>query len=395
MRPTAPRTLAVLGGTVLALTAAGPAFAADPVGTVLHAGSPTAIAGSYLITLANGTQVDPARAGKLAQRYGGSVGRVFGHALEGYTATLTARQAARLAADPSVASVEADQTVRVTDTQSSAPWGLDRSDQRALPLSTTYTYGPSSGVTVYVVDTGVRITHQDFGGRASYGYDAVDGDNVADDGNGHGTFVAGVAAGATYGIAKSATIVGVRVLDNNGSGTTAGVVAGVDWVTAHATPGRSVGNLSLGGGASTTLDNAVRSAVNAGIPFAIAAGNSGVNASTTSPARVTEALTVGATDRTDARASWSNYGAVLDLFAPGVSITSDWRTSNTATYTGSGTSFSAPHVAGAAALYLAAHPGAASATVNAAVVAAATTGVVTNPGSGSPNRLLYTPSLSS
>ncbi|SFF58662.1 Subtilase family protein [Actinoplanes philippinensis] len=180
------------------------------------------------------------------------------------------------------------------------------------------------------------------------------------------------------------------MLDNNGSGTTAGVIAGIDWVTANATPGRSVANLSLGGGASTTLDAAVRRSIAAGIPYAIAAGNSGVNASSTSPARVTEALTVGATSNTDAKASWSNYGSVLDLFAPGVSITSSWRTSDTATYTGSGTSFAAPHVAGAVALYLADNPGASVTAVNAAIVNNATTGVVTGAGTGSPNRLLYT-----
>ncbi|GAA2551607.1 hypothetical protein GCM10010435_22240 [Winogradskya consettensis] len=395
IRSSVTRAAAALAGTAIALAAATPALAAEPTGTVEHAGSATAIDGSYLVTLKDGTQADNAVAQRLTTRYGGTVGKVFGHAVEGYTAHLSARQAARLAADPAVASVEADQIVRIADTQTSAPWGLDRSDQRALPLSGTYTYGPSSGVTVYVIDTGITITHQDFGGRASYGYDAVDGDNVAQDGNGHGTFVAGVAVGSTYGIAKSANVVGVRVLDNNGSGTTAGVIAGIDWVTANATRGTSVANLSLGGGTSTTLDAAVRRSIAAGIPYAIAAGNSGVNAGTTSPARVTEALTVGATSRTDAKASWSNYGSVLDLFAPGVDITSAWRTSNTATYTGSGTSFSSPHVAGAAALYLAAHPGASVTTVNAAIVAAATTGVVTSPGSGSPNRLLYTPSLSS
>ncbi|GIE86040.1 S8 family peptidase [Actinoplanes regularis] len=386
------RAAAVLTGVTLALTATAPAFAAEATGTVLNAASATAVPGTYLVTLK--TDVDRARADRLAARYGGSVTRVFGHAVEGYTAQLTARQAARLAADPSVASVEADQIVRITDTQSSAPWGLDRVDQRALPLSGTYTYGPSSGTTVYVIDTGIRISHQDFGGRAAYGYDAVDGDNVAQDGNGHGTFVSAVAVGSTYGVAKSANVVGVRVLDNNGSGTTAGVIAGIDWVTANAVAGRSVANLSLGGGTSSTLDAAVRRSITAGIPYAIAAGNSGANASTTSPARVTEALTVGATSNTDAKASWSNYGSVLDLFAPGVNITSAWRTSDSATYTGSGTSFSSPHVAGAAALYLTAHPGASVATVNAAIVGAATTGVVTSPGSGSPNRLLYTGSLS-
>lgn len=382
------RNVAVLTGVGLALSLTTPAFAEPATGQVRYSDSSTAIAGSYVVVLKS--DVDPARADRITKRYGGTVSRVFGHAVEGYSAHLTAGQAARLAADPAVASVEADQSIRIADTQTGAPWGLDRIDQRALPLSTTYTYGPSSGVTVYVVDTGITIGHQQFGGRASYGYDAVDGDNVSQDGNGHGTFVAGVAVGSTYGVAKSANVVGVRVLDNNGSGTTAGVIAGVDWVTANAAPGRSVANLSLGGGVSTTLDAAVRRSITAGIPYTIAAGNSGVNAANTSPARVTEALTVGATSNTDAKASWSNYGAVLDVFAPGVSITSAWRTSNTATYTGSGTSFAAPHVAGAVALYLAAHPGASVATVNAAIVGAATTGVVTSPGGGSPNRLLYT-----
>ncbi|MDI6100650.1 S8 family peptidase [Actinoplanes sp. NEAU-A12] len=386
------RGAAILVGTAVGLSLTTPAFAAPATGEILYADSATAIGGSYVVVLKNG-QADQARADSLTKRYGGTVSRVFGHAVEGWTAKLSARQAARLAADPAVAAVEADQTIRIAATQTSAPWGLDRIDQRALPLSTTYTYGPSNGVTVYVVDTGITVTHQDFGGRASYGYDAVDGDNIAQDGNGHGTFVAGVAVGSTYGVAKSANVVGVRVLDDNGSGTTAGVIAGIDWVTANAAPGRSVANLSLGGGASSTLDAAVRRSITAGIPYTIAAGNSGVNAGSTSPARVTEALTVGATSSTDAKASWSNYGSVLDLFAPGVSITSAWRTGNTATYTGSGTSFAAPHVAGAAALYLATHPGASVSAVNAAIVNAATTGVVTSRGSGSPNRLLHTATL--
>ncbi|GAA4605631.1 subtilisin family serine protease [Actinoplanes octamycinicus] len=388
MRP-ATRSAAILAGTALALSLTTPAFAAPATGTVLYADSATAIGGSYVVVLKSG-EADRSRADRITRRYGGTVSRVFGHAVEGWTAKLSAAQAARLAADPAVAAVEADQTVRIAGTQTGAPWGLDRIDQRTRPLNNTFVYGPSTGVTVYVVDTGITVTHQDFGGRASYGYDAVDGDTVAQDGNGHGTFVAGVAAGTTYGVAKTANVVGVRVLDNNGSGTTAGVIAGIDWVTANATPGRSVANLSLGGGTSSTLDAAVRRSISAGIPYAIAAGNSGVNASGSSPARVTEALTVGATDSADTRASWSNYGSVLDLFAPGVSITSAWRTSNTATYTGSGTSFAAPHVAGAVALYLSAHPGASVTTVNAAIVNAATTGVVTSPGSGSPNRLLYT-----
>ncbi|GIG88742.1 S8 family peptidase [Plantactinospora endophytica] len=398
--PTRRRILTTLGAVALAGTmsvaVAIPAGAAVPAtGTILGAASPTAVAGSYIVVLKDGQQLDPATAGSLTSRYGGKVTRVFGRSVHGYSATLSESAARRLAADPAVSYLEQDQAIHAVATQSNPPsWGLDRIDQRSLPLNQSFTYGTSTGVRIYVIDTGVRISHQDFGGRASHGYDAVDNDYNSDDGNGHGTFVAGVAAGTAYGVAKNASIVGVRVLNNSGSGTTAGVIAGIDWVTANAVR-PAVANLSLGGGASSTLDAAVRRSINAGITYTIAAGNSGVPATGTSPARVTEALTVGATNRTDTRASWSNYGTALDLFAPGVDITSAWRTSNAATYTGSGTSFSAPHVAGAAAIYLRNNPGASPATVNAAVIAASTPNVVTNPGASSPNRLLYINTLGS
>ncbi|MFE1429278.1 S8 family peptidase [Streptomyces fungicidicus] len=380
-------TAALAGG----LTSA-PAQAAPAEGTVLAAGSPTAVKDSYIVTLRTGAGLKArSAAGKdLVERYGGSVRKTFGSALNGYTAALSAAEARRLAADPAVASVEQNQRVSVTDTtQSSAPWGLDRIDQASLPLSGTYTYPDSagSGVTAYVIDTGVRITHQQISGRAAYGYDAVDGDTTASDGNGHGTHVATTIAGSTYGVAKKAKIVAVRVLDNNGSGTTAGVIAGVDWVTANHS-GPSVANLSLGGGASSTLDTAVRNSIASGVTYAVAAGNSSANASSYSPARVTEAITVGATTSTDARASYSNYGSVLDVFAPGSSITAGWHTSDTATSTISGTSMATPHVAGAAAVFLAGHTSATPAQVASALVNGATTGKVTGPGSGSPNRLL-------
>ncbi|MEU3999016.1 S8 family peptidase [Streptomyces fungicidicus] len=380
-------TAALAGG----LTSA-PAQAAPAEGTVLAAGSPTAVKDSYIVTLRTGAGLKArSAAGKdLVERYGGSVRKTFGSALNGYTAALSAAEARRLAADPAVASVEQNQRVSVTDTtQSSAPWGLDRIDQASLPLSGTYTYPDSagSGVTAYVIDTGVRITHQQISGRAAYGYDAVDGDATASDGNGHGTHVATTIAGSTYGVAKKAKIVAVRVLDNNGSGTTAGVIAGVDWVTANHS-GPSVANLSLGGGASSTLDTAVRNSIASGVTYAVAAGNSSANASSYSPARVTEAITVGATTSTDARASYSNYGSVLDVFAPGSSITAGWHTSDTATSTISGTSMATPHVAGAAAVFLAGHTSATPAQVASALVNGATTGKVTGPGSGSPNRLL-------
>ncbi|MFC7842365.1 S8 family peptidase [Streptomyces sp. NPDC001046] len=379
-------TAALVGG----LTAL-PAQAAPAEGRVLAADSPSAVKNSYIVTLRKsaGLKASSAAAKGLVKGYGGSVERTFGSALNGYSASLSAGEARRLAADPAVASVEQNQRVSLAATQTSAPWGLDRIDQPSLPLSRTYTYPDSagSGVTVYVVDTGVRITHQQISGRAAHGYDAVDGDNDASDGNGHGTHVATTVAGSTYGVAKKAKVVGVRVLNNSGSGTTAGVIAGIDWVTRNHS-GPSVANLSLGGGASTALDTAVRNSIASGVTYAVAAGNSNTSASSSSPARVAEALTVGATTSSDARASYSNYGSALDLFAPGSSITAGWHTSDTATNTISGTSMATPHVAGAAAVYLAGHPSAGPAQVASALVAGAATGKVTGPGAGSPNRLL-------
>ncbi|MFJ3611697.1 S8 family peptidase [Streptomyces hydrogenans] len=395
---TARRTLIASAATVAALAtglAVAPAQAAPAPaeGVVVAAGSPDAVDGSYLVTLKPGAgfAAGSAKGRGLIAGYGGKVGKTFGAALNGYAVTLDAAAARRLAADPAVATVEQNQTVRADATQTNAPWGLDRIDQASLPLSGTFTYPDSAGagVTAYVIDTGVRISHGELAGRAVNGYDAVEGDTVAQDGNGHGTHVATTIAGSTYGVAKAAKVVAVRVLDANGSGTTAGVVAGIDWVTSHHTAGApAVANLSLGGGASTTLDNAVKRSIADGVTYAVAAGNSGVNARNSSPARVTEALTVGATGNTDAKASWSNYGAVLDLFAPGVSITAGWHTSDTATNTISGTSMAAPHVAGAAAVYLAGHTSATPAQVATALVNGATPDKVTTPGTGSPNRLL-------
>ncbi|AZM60233.1 MULTISPECIES: S8 family peptidase [unclassified Streptomyces] len=393
------RRLATLGAAttaalVASLVSALPAGAAPaaPEGRIQYAGAPNAVPGSYLVTL----KADEARSGSaegraLAEKYGADIERTYTKALNGYAVEASEAEAKRLAADPAVATVVQNRTFHVTGTQPNPPsWGLDRTDQRGLPLDNSYTYPDSGGegVTAYVIDTGVRITHNDFGGRASYGYDAVDNDNTAQDGHGHGTHVAGTVAGGSFGVAKKARVVGVRVLNNSGSGTTAQVVAGIDWVARNAVK-PAVANMSLGGGADSTLDAAVRGAIASGVTFVVAAGNESTNASTKSPARVAEAITVGATTSGDARASYSNYGSVLDLFAPGSAITSAWRTSDTATNTISGTSMASPHVAGAAALHLAVHPSATPAEVSAALTSSATTGVVGNPGSGSPNRLLY------
>ncbi|MBW5424285.1 S8 family serine peptidase [Streptomyces sp. BG9H] len=376
-------------GTVTAL----PAQAAPTEGTVIAAGSPDAVKGSYIVTLkkSSGLKATTSRGKGLISEYGGSVTKTYKSALNGYAAKLSAAEARRLAADPAVASVEQNQRVRTTATQTNAPWGLDRIDQARLPLNGSFTYPDTagSGVTAYVIDTGVRISHSEISGRAVNGYDAVDGDTTAQDGNGHGTHVATTIAGKTYGVAKKTKIVAVRVLDNNGSGTTAGVIAGIDWVTGnHAAGAPAVANMSLGGGASTSLDNAVKNSIADGVTYAVAAGNEGVNASSSSPARVPAAITVGATGSNDAKASWSNYGSVLDIFAPGVSIKAGWHTGDTATNTISGTSMATPHVAGAAAIYLAGRPAATPAQVSSALVTGATPSVVTSPGSGSPNRLL-------
>ncbi|GAA0474351.1 hypothetical protein GCM10010361_43360 [Streptomyces olivaceiscleroticus] len=380
-------TATVTLGSVVA-----PAQAAPAEGTVVGAGVENAVHGSYLVTLKKdaGLKAASADGRRLISAHGGTVTHTYTKALNGYAAHLSAAEARRLAADPAVDQVFQDTVVHATGTQTNPPsWGLDRIDQANLPLDQRYTYPDTagSGTTVYVIDTGVRVTHQDFGGRAVNGYDAVDNDNVAQDGNGHGTHVAATAAGSSYGVAKKAKIVAVRVLNNAGSGTTAQVVAGIDWVTKNHS-GPSVANMSLGGGVSTALDTAVKNSIASGVTYAIAAGNSNADANTSSPARVPEAITVGATTSTDARASYSNYGSRLDLFAPGSSITSAWRTSDTATNTISGTSMATPHVAGAAAVYLAGHPSASPAAVSGALVAGATSGVVTGAGSGSPNKLL-------
>lgn len=358
-------------------------------GTVLGAGSPDAVRGSYIVTVDPSVPTD--RGGRLLGRYGGRVEHTFTRVLNGWAAELTAGQAARLAADPAVDRVYQSRRFVTAGEQDDPPsWGLDRMDQRHLPLDASYGYPDRAGhgVTVYVVDTGVRISHADLRGRARYGYDAVDGDRTAADGHGHGTHVATIAAGKTYGVAKRADVVAVRVLDDRGAGTTAQIVAGLDWVTRHA-DGPSVVNLSLGGRPDAALDRAVRNTVAAGLTVTVAAGNTGRRAGRTSPARVPEAITVGAVRKDDTRAWYSNYGPALDLFAPGSRITGGWGASDRAAVTLSGTSMAAPHAAGAAALHLSGRTGDTPRQVAAALRAAATPQAVRRPGTGSPRRLLY------
>src|ERR1041385_3257512 len=299
-----------------------------------------------------------------------------------------------IANDPRVKYVEEDGIVSIDTTQSPATWGLDRIDQRNLPLSNSYTYATTaSNVHAYIVDTGILISHSDFGGRASVGVVEIGDGHNGIDCNGHGTHVSGTVGGATYGVAKGVSLVAVRVLDCSGSGTNSGVIAGVNWVAANAIK-PAVANMSLGGGASQALDDAVTGAVNNGVVMCVAAGNgdangNAVDACTTSPARAPAAITVSATDSTDHKPVWANTGTCVDIFAPGLNITSAWDTSTTATNTISGTSMATPHVCGTAALYVGLNPTATPASVASALINNSTSGVVIGAGTGSPNRLLY------
>ena len=351
------------------------------------------IPGQYIIVFNDGVADAPELARRLAQQHGGEAFYTYEHAIKGFAFRGSDQAAAALARNPNVAYVEQDQVMRAIATQSDATWGLDRSDQRPLPLDSSYTYETeASNVQAYIIDTGIKLDHQEFTGRLIPGHDAITSGGTANDCNGHGTHVAGTVGGTKYGIAKKVKLSPVRVLDCNGSGTTTGVIAGVDWVTgAHLKP--AVANMSLGGGASTALDDAVRRSIAAGVTYAVAAGNGDragrqQPACNYSPARVREALTVGATTSTDSKTSWSNYGECVDLFAPGASITSAWYTSSTATNTISGTSMASPHVAGVAALYLANNTGASPAQVFQAVYNNTTKNIVTN-SSTENNHLLY------
>lgn len=343
-----------------------------------------AVDGAYVVMLEKGVSRQAmGREVRQTRADGGRVTAQFG-TLRGYAAQLTAAELDAVRSDPRVAYVAEDG--RVSIDQEGATWGLDRIDQSYLPLDGSYDApGTGAGVTVYVIDTGMRSTQVEYAGRTASGYDAVGDGYGTEDCNGHGTHVAGTVGGTTYGVAKQVTLVPVRVLDCGGSGTNSGVIAGMDWVASRGGP--AVANMSLGGGASTAIDSAIARMTSAGVTVAVAAGNSSTDACSSSPARASSAITVAASNRYDELSYFSNYGSCVDVIAPGEDITSSWIGGSSATNTISGTSMASPHVAGAAAVYLGNHPGASPSQVTSAIESAATYGVVSYT-SGTPNLLL-------
>ncbi|GAA0470860.1 S8 family peptidase [Streptomyces olivaceiscleroticus] len=380
---------AVVAATGIAAVTAVTADATPAEGKIYGASAKSAVSGSYIVMLKD--QVRTAESKDLAAEYGGKVKRTYSAAIDGFSATgLSETEAKQLAADPAVDKVVQNKKFSIDATQDDPPsWGLDRIDQEDTAGDKKYAYPDSAGegVTAYVIDTGVRTTHKDFEGRATSGFDAVDNDDDATDGNGHGTHVAGTIAGKAHGVAKKAKIVAVRVLDDQGSGTTEQVVAGIDWVTKNH-KGPSVANMSLGGGADEALDAAVQKAIDSGVTFGVAAGNESTDAGQGSPSRVADAITVAASDKDDKQADYSNYGKIVDIYAPGTDITSDWNEGDDATNTISGTSMATPHVVGAAAVYLAGHQDAKPADVAKALTDGATPDKISNPSEGTPNKLL-------
>jgi subtilisin family serine protease len=346
--------------------------------------------GSYIVVMRSSDDLDVEEA-EIAKS-GGRTEKRFSRAINALSVKVKHSEAARIRNNPKVLFVELDQPVYALDTQNPTPsWGLDRIDQGALPLNSTFTAtAKGAGVDAYIVDTGILSTHTDFTGRMGGGFSSINDGNGTNDCNGHGTHVAGTTAGTTYGIAKSATLIPVRVLDCLGSGTNSGVIAGLDWIISHHTAGTpAVANMSLGGGASAALDLAVQNVINDGVVMAVAAGNDGLNACNYSPARAANAITVGSTTTTDARSSFSNIGTCVDIFAPGSSITSAWIGSTTAITTISGTSMASPHVAGVAAVLIGRYPTSTPAQIATMLRTSATPNVVTSAGTGSPNYLLY------
>ncbi|WP_336317648.1 S8 family peptidase [Streptomyces lavendofoliae] len=370
---------------VPAISSAAPAAqpAPSPLLEVTQAPAAQEIKGRYIVTLK--ADADPAG---LARSKSVKTRHLYQRVLKGFAADLTPGQLTALRADSRVLSIEEDQKVSSTATQTNAPWGLDRMDQRS-GRDGTYTYNRNgAGVTAYIIDTGIDTAHADFGGRARNVFDAFGGSGQ--DCNGHGTHVAGTVGGTTYGVAKGVQLRGVRVLDCQGSGSFSGIIAGFDWVRQNAVK-PAVANASLGGGYSAALNNAATALANSGVHLAVAAGNENQDACNVSPASASGTITVAASDSSDRKASFSNYGSCADLYAPGVSIPSARAGGGSTSM--SGTSMASPHVSGAAALYKSAHGDASSATVNNWLIGNSTAGVITGNISGTPNRLLFKSTL--
>jgi subtilisin family serine protease len=352
------------------------------------AASPARAGEDVIVVFADDGVDSQALTARLASRHGFRARHVYNHALKGFAATLPSAAVDALRRNPNVAYVEADGVAQATTDvdqpiTDSGLWGLDRIDERFRSLDGNYTYGQTgSGVTAYILDTGIRVDHTAFGGRAVDGYDSIDGALPANDCHGHGTHVAGTVGGTTYGVAKGVKLVAVRVLNCDGSGTWSGIIAGIDWVTGdHAAGAPAIANMSLGGPGNSAVDEAVTRSINDGVSYAIAAGNGNFigiaqDACKYSPARVAAAMTVGATDGSDRKASWSNYGKCVDWFAPGVGVKSAWHSSATATHTISGTSMATPHTAGVGALYLQANPTRSPQQVRDAIYGSLTKGIV-------------------
>ncbi|GGS20229.1 S8 family peptidase [Actinokineospora fastidiosa] len=392
LRGAATRAAVLLGAAATGIAVLSVPAAAE--GTILGAGAPGAAKDRYIVKLKDNPGALQTTSADKARRYGGAVRHRL-DVINGFSVTMTEQQARRLAADPDVEYVQQAVQMAAVDTQTNPPnWGDDRIDQRDLPLNGAYTYPTNAGqgAHVYVLDTGINAGHSDFTGRIAAGYDFVDGDSNPSDCQGHGTHVAGSAAGTRYGVAKKATIHAVRVLDCQGSGSSDDIIAGINWVKNNAVK-PAVVNYSIGCRQRCTdpaTDNAVKALIASGVQFVMAAGNSTDDACGYSPQYVTEGVTVGNSTRTDARSSSSNYGSCLDIWAPGTDIVSASHTSSTGTATMTGTSMASPHVAGAAAVYLAQNPGATPAQVRDALVTNASTNKLSGIGTGSPNRLLYT-----
>ena len=349
-----------------------------------------AIPDRYIVVFKDGVKNPKAETENMMRGLRGEVHFIYSTAIKGFAATLPGESLEALRRNPNVEYIEVDATVSINATQSGATWGLDRIDQRDLPLNSSYVYNATgTGVYAFILDTGILASHREFSGRVSLGATAIHDGRGSTDCNGHGTHVAGTVGGNSYGVAKSVTLVPVRVLGCDGSGSWSGVIAGIDWVARQTSMRPAVANMSLGGGANSSIDTAVANAVSMGVTMVVAAGNDNRDACSFSPAREPSAITVGATTSSDARASYSNRGSCLDVFAPGSSITSAWYTGDLATVTISGTSMASPHVAGAATLILEANPSLTPAQVTKAILDASTAGKVTSAGTGSPNRLLF------